>query len=442
MLEIKVENNLCFICLISILQGGAMVKKHDFEKEEESLRSYLVEQAKLAIELRNKDREFHGVEREFSYHQAQMIVDYEKTKDLKHPRDKGNSREVLLRKFLKESGFLPKKYEVSDRSIRVASTTGHITKEIDIALYDSSEMISLMNRQDIYEVYPVETVYGVIQVKSNLTKKELISGLDNLRSFKKLKKNINDSHGFALLFAYCSDMKWLDIVRELETFAENNPREYLPNLIFILGRGYFRWGERGVNSVCLNEDIEKISEISISGFPDRQQRGLYEFHNLLLTLLRSTKAHQANLYEYFSLPFTTGEFSYKFTLGEFAETYHCLEHGNFTKKMTLGAVEKVFSYCIKAEPINAVKATHIAYNQPYNEEAYIRQPSVVFIYNPEGLELTQILVREINTDSGRINPISFEILEIDGIPIWLPYYYILNENLMSFCPKCNLNQQH
>jgi len=55
-----------------------------------------------------------------------MIVEYEKTKDLKHPRDKGNSREVLLRKFLKESGFLPKKYEVSDRSIRVASTTGHI----------------------------------------------------------------------------------------------------------------------------------------------------------------------------------------------------------------------------------------------------------------------------------------------------------------------------
>jgi hypothetical protein len=312
----------------------------DFEKQEQTLRANLLEQAKIAIDLRNKEREFHGVEREFRYHQAQMMVDYEKTKDLKHPRDKGNSREVLLRTFLKNSGFLPKKYEVSDRSIRVVSTTGHISKEIDIAIYNSTEMISLMNRQDIYEVYPVETVYGVIQVKSNLTKKELRSGLDNLRSFKRLKNNTDNSHGFGLLFAYCSDMKWDDIIKELKVFAEQNPREYLPNLVFILGIGFFRWGEDGIKSVCLNKDIEEIYNISVYGYPDRQQISLYEFHNLLLTLLRSTETYPANLYEYYSLPFTTEEFSYKFTYGPFAEIYHCAKHGSFTKKNVIGSCGK------------------------------------------------------------------------------------------------------
>ncbi|WP_336030962.1 DUF6602 domain-containing protein [Acinetobacter pittii] len=415
-----------------------MKKQKNFELDEQNLRDSLVEQAKIAISLRNKEREFHGVEREFRYHQAQMIIDYEKTKDLKHPRDKGTSREVLLRNFLEKSGFLPKKYAISDRSIRVASTSGHISKEIDIALYDSNEMISLMNRQDIYEVYPVESVYGVIQVKSNLTKKELKSGLDNIRSFKQLKNNNGESKGFGILFAYCSDMKWEEIIKELKDFAKLNSRAYLPNLVFILGRGYFRWGDGNLKVLCLNEDIEKISEITVYGFPDREQMSLYEFHNLLLTMLRSTKVYGASLYQYHSLPFTSGEFSYKFTYGPFSEIYKCTEHGTFTKKIPPEAVEKIYSYCIKTKPINAVRAVHIAYNLPLNEEAYIRQPGVVFIYNPEELDLKEILVREGDLNGKKLNVISYEMIEINEIFIWLPYYYILKENLMIFCPKCNL----
>jgi hypothetical protein len=109
------------------------------------------------------------------------------------------------------------------------------------------------------------------------------------------------------------------------------------------------------------------------------------------------------------------------------------------KRMSSEAVEKVYKYCKKATPINAVKAVHIAYNFPNDEEAYVRQPGVVFIYNPEELELSQILIREIDVDGNKLNSISYEMIEINGLFIWLPYYYILKENLMSFCPKCELN---
>ncbi|MBB1439584.1 hypothetical protein H5202_13040, partial [Shewanella sp. SG41-4] len=133
-----------------------MKKKNDFEEKEKKLRERFLDQANRAIALRNKDREFHGLEREFLYQQAQMTVDYERSKDIHHARDVGNVRETILRDFLSNNGCLPKKYSVSATSVRVASPSGHLSREMDIVLYDSDELITLMNRRDMYEVYPVE----------------------------------------------------------------------------------------------------------------------------------------------------------------------------------------------------------------------------------------------------------------------------------------------
>ncbi|WP_350357206.1 DUF6602 domain-containing protein, partial [Escherichia coli] len=79
----------------------------------------------------------------------------------------------ILKNFLKLSGLFPGRYAVSSRSVRVAAATGHLSNEIDIALYDADDGYVLMQRNEIYDVYPSENVYGVIQVKSNLTRKEL-----------------------------------------------------------------------------------------------------------------------------------------------------------------------------------------------------------------------------------------------------------------------------
>jgi len=147
---------------------SARPAEEDWPAKEARWKSLFVDRAKRAIALRSKDREFHGLEREFRGYQAQMTLDYELTKDVKHPRDLGDTRETILRKFLASSGCLPSRYGVSDRSVRVASTTGHMSREIDIALFDAAEAISLMNRQDVYQVLPVENVFGIIQVKSRL----------------------------------------------------------------------------------------------------------------------------------------------------------------------------------------------------------------------------------------------------------------------------------
>jgi hypothetical protein len=187
----------------------------DWVEQEANVRKMLREQAKRSIDLRTKDREFHGLEREFRYHTEQMLVDYERTRDIKHPRDVGNARENLLRIFLRTSGYLPQRYGVSDHSVRVVSHTGHISNEIDLALFDAPESLTLMKRQDVYEVYPIESVCGVVQVKSVLTARELTSALKNLATFKTLERpvsggfmrftgRIHSQRGFAMLFAYKS----------------------------------------------------------------------------------------------------------------------------------------------------------------------------------------------------------------------------------------------
>ena len=134
----------------------------DDKEREERIKQLWTSQAKRAIDLRSKDREFHGLEREFRYHQTQMIADYERSKDIKHPRDVGDAREEILREFLTGSGHFPSRYGVSKNKARVASTTGHISAEIDILFYDLHDSISLMRREGGYEVFPIESVYGVI----------------------------------------------------------------------------------------------------------------------------------------------------------------------------------------------------------------------------------------------------------------------------------------
>jgi hypothetical protein len=84
-------------------------------QREERTRLFLDSETKRAIALRSKDREFHGLEREFRYHQEKMVADYDRSKDIKHPRDVGDAREEILRKFLTDSSLIPRRYCVPAR---------------------------------------------------------------------------------------------------------------------------------------------------------------------------------------------------------------------------------------------------------------------------------------------------------------------------------------
>lgn len=301
-----------------------------------------------------------------------------------------------------------------------------------------------MKRENVYEVFPVESVYGVIQVKSRLNKKEIKEGLENLASFKRLDKKHDTPNGlvffhedraergFGILFAYDSDLEWLDIIREIELFANEHPNRVWCNGVFILNRGFFLHDGK-----LENTDIEAVQKLKMSGFPDRNSQCLYQFYSVLLSLLRKTSTESADVGSYFQLPLIANEYSYRFCMGYFAEFATCEKHGDYQRKIAPNQLANLMDWCRTTEPMNWIRATDIAYGMPGdNTEAYLRQPGDVRIYNPENLLLSDILVRDTKLGEKIVKGLAFDAIQCADMTIFIPYYYSAKEQIIAGCPKC------
>jgi hypothetical protein len=398
-------------------------------EQQERVRARWAEQSKQLLQLRNRDREFHGLEREFLYAQADMLQQYEKSKDIRHPRDVGNTREAILSGFLETSGYLPAQYAVSNTSVRVASTQGFLSREIDILLFDRSSSIVLMKREEEYLVYPAESAYGAIQVKSRLTKPELAKAFENIASYKRLRKvgtlRPKNQRGFGIIFAYDTDMELPKLRDEIKRLAALRSKELLPNLIVVLGKMLYYFTDGNVGKLQ-NADIEAIQDLAVAGNPDGQH-SLYGFYSTLMELLRSGEASPVPIGEYYKLPSTAGKYSYDFVYGMVAEMGNCPTHGSFLRKLNEEGLEKVLRYCRSAKPMMYSEALAEAYGPAWagTPEMLTR---LLWVYNPEQRPLPEILVIDIS--------LAFDEIIVEGTPILIPYYYSIKEGIISGCGSC------
>lgn len=433
------------------LTAAQKEERRKAEEQHEQTKKILTDIAVRSNKIRSKDKEFHGLEREFLNLQSGLLSDYEKSKDIKHPRDVGNVREVLLRAFFLENKLLPKKYAVSELSVRVASTSGHLSNELDLLFYNALDSFSLMQRQNVYEVLPVEYTYGAIQVKSKLTKYELKSAFANIASYKKLKRitpsgfswtgsRKPELSGFGIIFAYDTDLDWSDIVEELKCQAKEYSLRQLPNAIFILSKGFFLFGD-GSRAQYYNSDMCSLQGVKVHGFPDNSGHCLYQLYDIVFGFCEDTLTHQVRPSQYVQLPLTAGEYSYRYSIGGFAEIGVCAEHGDYARSYTPEKLETVISWCQAAEPINWIKATDLAYGKPAdNFEAYERQPGDVRVYNPDNRPLTEILVQDAEvTHEGKLinaKSFAFDMIESGDLRMYIPYYYQAKEGLVQSCSQC------
>jgi uncharacterized protein DUF6602 len=185
-----------------------------------------------------------------------------------------------------------------------------------------------MEREDAYQVYPIESSYAAIQVKSKLTEEELSKAFDNIASFKKLKKigtrHAHSERGFGIIFAYDSDLTWMELVDAIKGLASSRPRAVLPNMIVILNKGYFIFRE-GNSGKLRNPEIEQIKDLQIMGNPDRHSLCLYGVYQGLMMLLEEGEAPSVPIWAYFNLPLTSGQYSYQFAFGFASELGSCGE---------------------------------------------------------------------------------------------------------------------
>jgi hypothetical protein len=114
---------------------------------------------------------------------SKLSAEFEDSKLFEHSAEKGNFREETISQLLRP--FLPNCYAMGTGQI--FSCDGNTSKQIDIVIYDNVySNVLFKNRKD--NLFPCESVYGEIEIKSMLSTDELIKSLDNIASLKKLNR--------------------------------------------------------------------------------------------------------------------------------------------------------------------------------------------------------------------------------------------------------------
>src|SRR5690349_19756662 len=94
-----------------------------------------------------------------------MLVDFDEIQaQIVHNGVRGDQRERALRDFLTK--YLPKKYSVGTG--HVLDRTGKMSGQCDVVIYDSFNC-PLILVEEGYQIFPVESVFAVIEVKSTFT---------------------------------------------------------------------------------------------------------------------------------------------------------------------------------------------------------------------------------------------------------------------------------
>jgi hypothetical protein len=111
----------------------------------------------------------------------QLLSEFRKTAQVKHTGGQGTLREDAFAKFL--SDYLPTRYAVGRGEI--ISSMNHISGQLDVVIYDPSHCPTLL-KSSAHAVFPIESVYGVVSIKSTLSSSELKDAYQNVANAKRL----------------------------------------------------------------------------------------------------------------------------------------------------------------------------------------------------------------------------------------------------------------
>jgi hypothetical protein len=179
-----------------------------------------------------------------------LLSKYSESSFIKHSGDKGENREEFLRDFLSEN--LPKKFGVAKGEI--ITNDGIHSHSADIIIYDAINCPLLFSGKT--KILPIEGVYGIIEVKSGLSKEELVIDCNKIAKFKSLapgvlsfvetSKNVIaaqfPSAPFGIILSY--SLRNTSLESLLENLAEKNYQipsaDQLVNFVAVLGQGIIR----------------------------------------------------------------------------------------------------------------------------------------------------------------------------------------------------------
>jgi hypothetical protein len=219
-----------------------------------------------------------------------MRADFEASAQITHSGSKGTVRENALRKFLEVR--LPARYALGAGEIvgRVRDST---SRQCDLIVYDQQNGVTLLYDEDI-QVFPIDCVYGIVEVKSALSKAEFLDALEKVKVLKAMAPGGIVSRPFAggyslvhprqrpfgMIFAYNLSSNSLEsLVENLREWEANTPAEFWPNYVCVLEVGVILHQGSASLEHCI--DSAKITAETWPMYISYGKDSLFQFYSAL-----------------------------------------------------------------------------------------------------------------------------------------------------------------
>lgn len=210
-------------------------------------------------------------------HTLSLNAQFEKSKLFEHSGNKGKFREKIIEKLFRP--FLPDCYGLG--SGEVFSLQGESSREIDIVIYDAIYS-NVLFKNESASLFPCESVFDEIEVKSNLTSNELNIAIDNIASLKKLERekatvqditpiinlkfdprsfrisDLKKNNYLGVIYAY-DGLKAGTIAKKLHEHQEE--KEFKPDFIFNQKKKYMIFKVKGEAWGVMDSDFDHYAYI-------------------------------------------------------------------------------------------------------------------------------------------------------------------------------------
>jgi hypothetical protein len=353
----------------------------------------------------------------------QLLSEFRKTSQVSHNGGKGTLREDAFASFLRD--YLPSRYAVGRGE--VVSARNRISGQLDVVVYDPSHCPTLL-KSSSHAVFPVESVFGVVSIKSTLASPELADAYENIASVKRLvdqrcfqrSPTAGMSVGMAapqivgVVFAYQGG-------RSLEAIAEQTAMldaglganiRFRPDFVVILGEGIIGPRKQLRSEFNFFKLPEKVADLS--AVRKTRRHTLLRAYLQILAELNALVLRELDLQDYLKMPSRVGK--------------HLVERNRFVRypqegeirdgvvtRISKTGIERIVAYCEQTGPVpmqqhllNSVGTIPVGMTPQY-------LASAIFEYNPRSLppiDLSKITVDKSNRPSfpeGYFQPMHFRI---------------------------------
>lgn len=364
---------------------------------------------------------------------GKMHADFKASAQVSHHGSKGTIRENILRKFLEE-GRLPSKYGIGSGEIvgRIKDTS----RQSDLIIYDKIDGVTLLYDEHT-QVYPIDCVYGIIEVKSGLSKSELIDALDKIAAFKSMAPggHVRQSIGgmtasfprprpFGMIFAYSLSANSLaSLTANLREWEQSHPPELWPNYICVLGIGTISHQGKDAFQKCL--DSESITTASWPMSLEYQEDSLWNFYSALHDLCARMKLGPVELLTYYEPLQRIGQFVIN---GRFE---FLRQSDNAKVRPNEAVIARVVDWCasrgtIRYEDYLLKRLGSLPVG--LNNRQMLDRP--VYLYNPDNLPgFHQLGDTPFHVDEGGVTPSQPSLLSIIEVVIDSHFYAICMDSL-------------